>query len=80
LVDLLGGDVVYIPKRPGEPDATHADITKITERLGWEQKIPFAEGVAKMVAQIDHWKDAPLWDPSSIEDATKTWFKYLGNS
>jgi len=80
LVDLLGGDVVYIPKRPGEPDATHADITKITERLGWEQKISFTEGVAKMMAQIDHWKDAPLWDPSSIEDATKTWFKYLGNS
>lgn len=80
LVDLLGGEVVYIPKRPGEPDATYADITKITERLGWEQKITFEEGVAKMIAQIDHWKDAPLWDPSSIEDATKTWFKYLGNS
>lgn len=80
LVDLLGGDVVYIPKRPGEPVSTHADITKITERLGWKQKILFEQGVDKMVRQIDHWKDAPLWDPSSIENATKTWFKYLGNS
>ena len=27
LVELLGGEVVYIPKRPGEPDCTHADIS-----------------------------------------------------
>jgi UDP-glucose 4-epimerase len=79
LVHLLGGDVIYIPKRPGEPDATHADISKITSRLGWSQKISFEDGVARMVAEIDHWKDAPLWDPESIAEATKTWFRYLGH-
>lgn len=79
LVDLLGGDVTYIPKRPGEPDATHADISKIQSQLGWEPLISFDEGVAKMVAQIDRWQDAPLWEPESISEATKTWFKYLGN-
>ncbi len=26
LVELLGGEVTYIPKRPGEPDCTWADI------------------------------------------------------
>jgi UDP-glucose 4-epimerase len=26
LVELIGGDVVYVPKRPGEPDCTFADI------------------------------------------------------
>jgi len=31
-----------------------------------------------MVAEIDNWKDAPLWTPESIDGATKTWFKYLG--
>jgi UDP-glucose 4-epimerase len=36
LVELLGsGDVIYIPKRPGEPDATWADISKISNELGW---------------------------------------------
>ena len=35
LVELLGGPVVHIPKRPGEPDCTWADITKITRDLGW---------------------------------------------
>ena len=29
LVELLGGKITYIPKRPGEPDCTFADITKI---------------------------------------------------
>ncbi len=79
LVELLEGEVTYIPKRPGEPDVTHADITKITEELGWKPEVTFKEGVAKMVADIDHWRDAPLWDPQSIEQATEAWFKYLGD-
>jgi UDP-glucose 4-epimerase len=77
LVKLLEGDVVYVPKRPGEPDCTWADITKITTELGWKPEVSFEEGVAKMVAEIDHWQDAPLWDPDSIKKATKTWFKYM---
>ena len=78
LVELLGGDVVHVPKRPGEPDCTWADITKIRAMLGWEPTVSFEEGVARMVAEIDRWSDAPLWDPDSIEEATSTWFKYLG--
>ena len=79
LVELIGGDVVHIPKRPGEPDVTHADITKIQADLGWAPTISFEEGVARMMAEIDVWKDAPLWTPDTIKDATKTWFKYLGD-
>ena len=79
LVELLGGKIVYVPKRPGEPDCTWADINKITSELDWKPMISFEEGVAKMVAEIDHWKDAPLWDPDSIKEATKTWFKYMDN-
>src|SRR3990167_1640180 len=29
LVELLGGDVEFIQKRPGEPDCTYADVSKI---------------------------------------------------
>jgi UDP-glucose 4-epimerase len=78
LVELIGGEVTYIPKRPGEPDITWADITKITSELGWKPKIQFAEGVRQMMAEIQVWKDAPLWDVGSIAEATKVWFDYLG--
>jgi len=78
LVELLGGEKVHIPKRPGEPDCTWADITRITGELTWKPEVSFDEGVAKMVAAIDYWRDAPLWEPESIAKATKTWFEYLG--
>jgi UDP-glucose 4-epimerase len=80
LVELLGGAVVYVPKRPGEPDCTWADITKITRELGWSPRVPFSEGVARMTAEIDNWRDAPLWDQNSIADATKTWFQYMAKA
>lgn len=79
LVELIGGDVVYVPKRPGEPDVTWADITKITGELGWRPEVSFEDGVARMMADIQRWKDAPLWDPTSIAEATRTWFAYLGD-
>ena len=77
LVKLLGGDVVYIPKRPGEPDCTHADITKIQKLLGWKPKVSFEEGVKIMLDNIDHWRKAPVWTPEKIEKETKDWFLYL---
>jgi UDP-glucose 4-epimerase len=78
LVSLLGGDVVYIPKRPGEPDCTFADITKIKNLLGWRPKASFEEGVGVMLKNIEQWRDGPVWDESSIAEATRDWFRYLG--
>lgn len=79
LVELLGGDVIRIPKRPGEPDCTWADIGKITRELNWRPQVSFEAGVAKILAEIDYWREAPLWDPDSIADATKTWFRMLSS-
>jgi UDP-glucose 4-epimerase len=79
LVKLLGGPIEYIPKRPGEPDCTFADIKEIKRVLSWQAEISFEEGVGKMLASIEDWRDAPVWDPTSIEQATQTWFQYLGN-
>ena len=78
LVKLLGAtDIDYLPKRPGEPDCTHANTIKIMDDLSWEPTIPFEEGVNKMLVDIQHWKDAPLWDRNTIKRATKVWFESL---
>ena len=78
LVGLLGGEVVYLPKRPGEPDCTFADTTSIREKLGWSPKVSFEQGVKNMLDVIDDWSTAPVWDERSIDKATKSWFQYLG--
>ena len=77
LIEILKGDVVYIPKRPGEPECTYADITKIKKDLGWKPKIKFKKGVELMLKEIESWRDAPLWDAKKIQKATQSWFKYL---
>lgn len=79
IIELLGGEKVHIPKRPGEPDCTHADITKITNAVNWKPEVSFEEGVGKVIEHIDYWKEAPLWNPDSIATATKAWFDCLGN-
>ena len=77
IVELLDGEKVFIPKRPGEPDCTFADITKIKKDMDWSPKISIQEGISKLLEHIDYWKDAVIWDPDSIAYATKDWFKYL---
>ncbi|NQV96382.1 MAG: NAD-dependent epimerase/dehydratase family protein [Acidimicrobiaceae bacterium] len=77
LTELLVGDVEYIPKRPGEPECTWADITAISNDLQWFPLVDFEEGIGRMMLDIERWRDAPLWDPESIKQATTTWFKYL---
>jgi UDP-glucose 4-epimerase len=77
LVRLLGGKITYIPKRPGEPDSTFADISKITKLLNWQPQISFEDGVQIMLNNIELWEDAPVWEENSIANATKDWFKYL---
>ena len=39
LVELLGGEKIHIPKRPGEPDCTFADISNIQRDLQWQPQI-----------------------------------------
>ena len=79
LVELLQGDIEYIPKRPGEPDVTFADVTKIERLLNWKAEVSFEQGVANMLHCIENWREAPLWDKNSIADATESWFKYLSD-
>ena len=78
IVRLLGGNPVYIPKRPGEPDITFADISKIRKLINWEPKVPLEKGIGLMLDDINYWRDAPVWTPESIKLATKEWFDCLG--
>jgi UDP-glucose 4-epimerase len=77
LIELMGGDVVHVPKRPGEPDCTWADVGRIRRALGWKPEVSFPDGVAAMLGQIEEWRAAPLWTPEKIEAATRTWFEHL---
>ena len=77
LVKLLEGEVVYIPKRPGEPDSTFADITKAKEELNWSPSMSIEDGVLAILQEINYWKDAPVWTPDAIKSETADWFKFL---
>ncbi len=78
LCELIGGATVHVPKRPGEPDCTWADVTQIRRLLDWTPTVSFEDGVARMLDTIESWADAPVWTPKSIADATRAWFTHLG--
>jgi UDP-glucose 4-epimerase len=80
IIELLGGQATHIPKRPGEPDSTWADISLIKSELGWCPKVRLEEGISKLLEHIDLWSDAPVWTPESIATVTSDWFKYLGKT
>jgi len=77
LTELIGGETIHIPKRPGEPDCTFADIARIKEILGWKPSVSFENGVKIMLDNIDYWREAPVWTEDAIAAATKDWFEYL---
>ncbi len=77
LAELIGGDRVFVPHRPGEPACTWAKIDRIQSVLGWTPQVGFDQGVATMLDSLDAWKAAPVWDPASIDRATKNWFESL---
>ena len=78
IIKLLGGKKVFIKKRPGEPDCTFADISKIKKRLSWKPKVSIEKGISIIKKNIQYWEKAPVWTPKTIKIATRDWFKYLG--
>jgi len=79
LVELLGGgEVVHLPKRPGEPDCTGAESPgPATSSAGSPGE--FEDGVARMLEHLDDWREAPVWTAETIEAATG-WFAHLSDS
>ncbi len=77
IIKLLKGKKVKIPKRPGEPEITFANINKIKNKLKWKPKIKIEKGIKLLLENLNYWKSAPVWTPKKIAIATKDWFKYL---
>ena len=77
IAKLIGGKTINIPKRPGEPDRSLADIKKITKSLNWSPSVSIERGVGMLLDRINDWKKAPVWTKSTIKQATNVWFKYL---
>jgi len=41
--------------------------------------VPIEAGVAELLANLEYWRDAPVWTPDAIVEATQSWFKYIKN-
>ncbi len=78
LASLISDKKTKIPNRPGEPDKTHANISKAKKILKWKPTISIQDGIKELLDNIGYWKNAPLWNKKNIRSATKSWFKYLG--
>ena len=77
VANKIGGKKIFIPKRPGEPDKSQADIKKISQNLKWKPKISLDKGINLLLKNISDWKSAPVWTPAKISVKTKKWFQYL---
>ena len=77
LLSFLKGRKIYLPKRPGEPHITYANIKLAKKELSWIPKIELKSGISEVIKNINYWRDSPLWNKKNIYKATKLWFKYL---
>ncbi len=69
LVELLGGPVIYIPKRAGEIDHSFANVEKIQKQLSWKAKISFEKGVNLLLDRIEDCLESPHFQLESLEYA-----------
>jgi len=77
IASKISSKKIYIPKRPGEPDRSLADISKIKRILKWKPVISIDQGINVLLKNIFYWKGSPVWTPGKIKKATKVWFQYL---
>lgn len=79
LLELLGDsdNIVHLPRRPGEPDMTWADITKIRQVLGWKPKVTLEKGIDAMLSKLSEWSEVKVWSKEAIIKATAKWNEVL---
>ena len=79
IAQLIGGDKLNIPKRPGETDRSLAEITKIKKDINWKPLVTIEDGIKIMLKNINDWKVAKVWTSEKIKKETENWSKYLNN-
>ena len=48
IANIIGGKKIFIPKRPGEPYRSCADISKIKRDINWKPEISIKDGIKKL--------------------------------
>ena len=51
----------------------------LRQEIGWKPQVSIEEVVRELLKDMTYWKDAPVWTPKSIGEATEDWFRYLGS-
>jgi UDP-glucose 4-epimerase len=70
--------IIYIPKRPGEPDHIISNNSLATKILNWRPRITFVHGIKKVLENKNYWGgNSAVWSSKKIKLATKNWFKFL---
>ena len=49
IAKIFGGKKKFIPKRPGEPKNSLADISKIKKKINWKPKISIEQGIENLL-------------------------------
>ena len=52
IADIIGGEHVYVPERPGEVRDTLADISKAKRILGWEPRVSLNDGISQLINNV----------------------------
>ncbi len=48
IANIIGGKKIFIPNRPGEPNRSCANISKIKNDINWQPKISIKNGIRKL--------------------------------
>jgi nucleoside-diphosphate-sugar epimerase len=54
IADLISPHQVHLPRRAGDAEVTLADIGRIRQLLGWEPRMPFAEGLKRLLTPAEN--------------------------
>ena len=48
IADIIGGKKIFVPKRPGDPNRSCANISKIKKDIKWKPRISIIEGLDRL--------------------------------
>jgi nucleoside-diphosphate-sugar epimerase len=53
IADLISTKQLHLPRRAGDAEVTLADISRIRERLGWQPRVPFIQGLRELMREAE---------------------------